>query len=378
MAAYDQRHQVVTTQFNIAQGISEKQYQRLAEELGVRRSALRSFFKILKQQRVPLEDLDHTLRQIAASYKDLHAKLQRFTSDDSAVTALKQRAHNALEAGKFARAEALLNEASAKDLEAAQQLQETAAARLRSAAASRAANGDLKRTQLAYAEAAAYYQQAVGLVESVPTARPELAEYLNAWGIVSHEAGDYTTAEPLYQRALALREQHFGPSHPNVAQCLNNLAALYMHQGRYAAAEPILQHALALCEQALGPQHLDVAQSLNNLAALYEHQGRYAEAEPLHQCALALLEQCLGPQHPHVAQSFNNLATFYRDHGRYAAAEPLYQRALAITDRVLGPEHPSVDVIRKNYAALLRAPDRHAEAERLEARAQTGQTSPLL
>jgi hypothetical protein len=45
MAIFDQRHQVVITQHNIAQGISEEQYQRLAEELGVTRSALRSFFQ---------------------------------------------------------------------------------------------------------------------------------------------------------------------------------------------------------------------------------------------------------------------------------------------------------------------------------------------
>ena len=99
--------------------------------------------------------------------------------------ALKQQARDALEAGEFVQAETLLNDASAKDLEAAQQLQEIAATRLRSAAASLAANGDLKRTQLAYAEAATYYQQAAELLESVPIANLELAEYLNAWAIAS-------------------------------------------------------------------------------------------------------------------------------------------------------------------------------------------------
>src|SRR2546430_909854 len=188
MATYDQRYQNVTHQYNAEhvttiQGISEERHERLAAELGVTRSALASFFNILEQQQVPPEDLDHTLRQIAASYKELRARLQSFTSDDPAVLALKQQARDAVEAGEFARAEALLNEASAKDLEAAQQLQETAATRLLSAAASRAANGDLKRTQLAYAEAMGYYQQAVEAVESVPTARQELAEYLNILGL---------------------------------------------------------------------------------------------------------------------------------------------------------------------------------------------------
>jgi hypothetical protein len=74
MALFDQWGQRVTYQYNAAgdinfQGISEEKYQRLTEELGVTRSALKSFFKILEQQQVPPEDLDHTLRQIATSYK---------------------------------------------------------------------------------------------------------------------------------------------------------------------------------------------------------------------------------------------------------------------------------------------------------------------
>jgi hypothetical protein len=88
VATFDQRQQVVITQYNIAQGISEEQYRRLAEELGVTQAALTSFLKILEQQLGPPEDLDHTLRQIATSYKDLQAELQSFLSDDPAVVAL--------------------------------------------------------------------------------------------------------------------------------------------------------------------------------------------------------------------------------------------------------------------------------------------------
>jgi hypothetical protein len=107
MATYGQRGQHVTHQYNAEhittiQGISEERHECIAGELGVTRSALTSFFKILKQQQVPPEDLEHTLRQIATSYKDLHARLQHFTSDDPAVTALKQQARNAVEAGEFA------------------------------------------------------------------------------------------------------------------------------------------------------------------------------------------------------------------------------------------------------------------------------------
>jgi Flp pilus assembly protein TadD len=83
----------------------------------------------------------------------------------------------------------------------------------------------------------------------------------------------FAKAEPLYQRALALREQALGPNHPEVAQSLNNLAIIYSAQGRKAKAEPLLQRALAIWEQALGPQHPQVAIVRKN----------YARAQPLQQ-----------------------------------------------------------------------------------------------
>ena len=59
------------------------------------------------------------------------------------------------------------------------------------------------------------------------------------------------------------------PSIPT-SPSLNNLAVLYKTEGRYAKAEPLYQRALAIREKALGPEHPDVATSLNNLAALYQ------------------------------------------------------------------------------------------------------------
>ena len=39
--------------------------------------------------------------------------------------------------------------------------------------------------------------------------------------------GQYTRAEPFYQRSLKIREAKLGPDHPEVAQSLTNLALLY-------------------------------------------------------------------------------------------------------------------------------------------------------
>jgi tetratricopeptide (TPR) repeat protein len=208
-------------------------------------------------------------------------------------------------------------------------------------------------------------------------------QYIEKNHIISEEAGHllhetasylqdharYTEAEPLYQRALAIREQQLGPEHPDVAQTLSNLANLYNRQGQYTKAEPLYQRALAIREQQLGPEHPDVALTLNGLATLYNWQGQHARAEPLHQRALHIWEQQLGPEHLRVAYALSNLAALYHEQGQYTKAEPLLWRALQICERRLGPEQHGVAYPLSNLAALYREQGRYAEAEQLFLRA---------
>ncbi len=182
---------------------------------------------------------------------------------------------------------------------------------------------------------------------------PEAARLLNQAGSYSYVHAQYTEAEPLYQRALAIREKKLGADHPDTAQSLNNLAELYRSQGKYEQAEPLYQRALAIREKKLGADHPDMAQSLNDLALLYHSQGKYEQAEPLYQRALAIREKKLGADHPDMAQSLNNLAELYRSQSKYEQAELLYQRALAICEKKLGADHPDTTTVRENYTDLL-------------------------
>src|SRR6266567_3020464 len=75
------------------------------------------------------------------------------------------------------------------------------------------------------------------------------------------------------------------------ATALSQQAFDLYQRGRYAEAEPLFERALAIREKALGRDHPYIALSLNNLAELYGAQGRYTEAEPLHQRALAIREK---------------------------------------------------------------------------------------
>jgi tetratricopeptide (TPR) repeat protein len=101
-----------------------------------------------------------------------------------------------------------------------------------------------------------------------------------------------------WSKMCELQRQQFGPEHPEVANSLDKLAVLFYHQGQYAQAEPLYQRALAIREKALGPTHPLVAISLNGLAGLHRTQGQYAQAEPFYQRALAIHERPSAPSTP--------------------------------------------------------------------------------
>jgi len=184
-----------------------------------------------------------------------------------------------------------------------------------------------------------------------------------------YAGGQYNTAEPLYRRALAIREQALGPEHPDTATSLNDLAELLRSKGNYEGAEPLYRRALAIREQSPGAEHRDRAETLNNLALLLDAKGDYEGAEPLCQRALAIWEQALGPDHPLTATGLNNLALLLDAKGDYEGAEPLYRRALTIDEQALGPEHPDTAISVNNLAGLLNAKGNSEEAEALYRRA---------
>ncbi len=145
----------------------------------------------------------------------------------------------------------------------------------------------------------------------------------------AYQQADYAEAEKLLLAALKEAEK-FGDQDPRLATSLNNLAVLYFGQSKYAQAEPLYQRALAIREKTLDPAHPDVAQSLNNLALLCDAQGHYAQAEPLYQRALAIREKTLGPENPRVADTLENYAVLLQKMGQDAEADKMEARAKAI------------------------------------------------
>ena len=221
-----------------------------------------------------------------------------------------------------------------------------------------------------YTEALPMVEKALELRKRVWGAdHPDLYQPLLSLAVINFRNGDYAKGEALCQRALVITENALGPEHPLVARLLYNLAAFYSARGDDARAEQLLQRALPIQEKALGNVHPHVAHTLNMLAVLSRNKADFLRAESLFERALMISEKALGAEHDDVANSLNTLAGLYRQKGDYVKAAPLYQRAMAIYEKNRGPSHPNLAPPLHNLANLYRDMDEFDKAEDLYQRA---------
>ena len=213
-----------------------------------------------------------------------------------------------------------------------------------------------------HAEAEPLFQRALQIREQVlGQEHLDVAASLNGLADLYQEQGKQAEAEPLFKRALDLRERLLKPGDMLVAISWTNLANLCQDQGRYAEAEPLYLRAKDTFQQQMMADHrqdapafrqlaLHLARLLSNLGAMYLEQNRLAEAEPLLRNAIQMLEQHFDLNSHWLAYPLNNLAILCKNLGRWSEAEPLYQRALRIWEQRFGPEHFLVAVAFTNLA----------------------------
>ncbi|HEU5199018.1 MAG TPA: tetratricopeptide repeat protein, partial [Ktedonobacterales bacterium] len=226
-----------------------------------------------------------------------------------------------------------------------------------------------------HAEAEPLFQRALQIREQLlGPEHLEVAASLNGLADLYRERGKQAEAEPLFKRALDLRERLLKPEDVLVAISWTNLANLYQDQGRYAEAEPLYLRARDIFQQQVMADHrqdapafkqlaLLLARLLSNLGAMYLEQDRLAECEPLLRNAIQMLEQHFDPDSYWLADPLNNLAILSKNLGRWSEAEPLYQRSLHIWEQHFGPEHSRVALAANNLGEFYKEQGRYAEAE---------------
>ncbi len=147
-------------------------------------------------------------------------------------------------------------------------------------------------TDAGWAKRAAYYRQAMESVEADEgrdsVALIPLIEALAHTYFVRPTTKSF--AEPLYQRALRLRETHYGEQSVEFANGLTYLGYLRVQENRPAEAEQLLRRAVRIAENACGPR---CEALVNARTALYDflktQPGREAEAAEVEAAALAAI-----------------------------------------------------------------------------------------
>lgn len=220
------------------------------------------------------------------------------------------------------------------------------------------------------------YEQARGLLEKALSLQPKpsedqtgLAATLNALADLARAQGRYPESEPLYLKALEVRERALGETHPDVAATLDNLGDLQSLRGRYSEAKAFFRRALQIRMATLGVDHPDVGGTLANLAVMSMESGECETSLRQFRRALAIAERALGPDHPQVAATLTRMAFVMRADGDWASAEAALRRALEIRERRLGDRHPDVFAALNNLGDHYQKIGAYREAEALYARA---------
>lgn len=230
------------------------------------------------------------------------------------------------------------------------------------------------------------YEQALQVAEPMGQHDPEgLAITIERLAIVYRAQGKYGKAEPLFLRALGLREKVYrsqvmqdkGAQIDALAMCRQHVLVgdFYREQGKDGKAEPLYAKAFVYLEESDEPDP-------RARADLLLKQGMIAVRAKKHDKAAQLLAEVVELEEGFLADSpidedrrilaraLEGLGDIRVAKKDLAGAEPFYKRSLAMTEQAYPSNDRAVVASLRACAAYLRKAGKKADADRLEARAK--------
>jgi tetratricopeptide (TPR) repeat protein len=105
----------------------------------------------------------------------------------------------------------------------------------------------------------------------------------------------------LLERALAIKERHYGLDHPEVVATLTNLGNAYGSLGDTKKKHKFLEQALSIKERHYGFNHPEVTTISTNLGDPYESLGDIKKKHDMWERAWAINERHYGLDNPNKA-----------------------------------------------------------------------------
>ncbi len=217
-----------------------------------------------------------------------------------------------------------------------------------------------------FASARQRLERAMTIRQAEPTSRA-FARTLELQALLLRYSGNYATALPLVERAMAVRAQHL-PSHPDWTSLLDLKGDLLFLERDVAGARQVWAEGLSLAERTLGPDHPVVSLFLRKLAFAADAVGLRAESRDLLERAVDIGTRRLAPCHVETAGLLHDSAQSHARDGDFVTARRLYQRELSTLERCQANANWTATALH-NYGVLAAEMGDIEESERLHQRA---------
>ena len=158
---------------------------------------------------------------------------------------------------------------------------------------------DLRETSYAfyrsgeYVQALRFAEQALPLVlRQYGPDHEQTGIHYYSLGLTAEMAGNFAAAQRHYADTVRVREKVYGVNGPSVAEALEKLGAMHIKLGQPDAAEPIFQRALKLKQDLLGPtaaEHAYTASGHSNLGDVALARGNWPIALSSYRRAIGLV-----------------------------------------------------------------------------------------
>lgn len=155
---------------------------------------------------------------------------------------------------------------------------------------------------------------------------PAILDPLNNEAHLFYEAGQYSQAESLILRNLAVRNI-LGAVDGTTATEMGILGKIYLSEQRYSDARQYAENSLTILEKEHDADGVSAALAYSILGAVYNQWRQESGAQQSLERSLAILQHSLASNDYRIGEGMANLGLLYADEGISEKAEPLLEKA---------------------------------------------------